>query len=175
MHAADWRQAIAARIDAPPPVPPEAPPPSDLLSLPRHGQRPLQFHGRLLAEVQAAPPDLPVASRVALFEADAGGFVVAISHRLQPPLAAEPRDYAAAAADAAAVLALLHAHDPLRDLPPAALLPALSPDEPDGAALAEAAALLPRLRGLWRALLTAGFGPSPHPDQETPDERDQRL
>jgi hypothetical protein len=171
----DWTALLARRIDRPAPMAPpqHAPAPEPLAQegprgafgfgfvvLPRHGRRPLGFQGRMLACVEAAPPDLPVASAVELHEAEAGGFVCAIRHRLRPPLEEDLRCYATFAPDAMAVLRFLHAHDPLRDLPVAALLPPEDRLEEPGA-LAAAAALAPRLRGVWRELLAASFGPSP--------------
>ncbi len=156
--------------------------------LPRHGQRPLCFQGRLLISAVVAEPGLPVASAIALHEVLGGGFVAAVRHEMRAPLRAEPRCYAAAAAAADGVLGFLHAHDPLRDLPADALLaaagggfgpatdPAGAPDacaaEDDAGAdapgaplmseaelLAAAALLAPRLRAAWHGLLAACFGP----------------
>jgi len=177
MHpGSDWTARLAAQFNAPmdvyalAPTPAPAASPQDFsyLLLPRHGLRPLGFSGRLLARVEAAPPDLPVASRVALHEAEGGGFVCAIRHRLCPPLPPEERCYASFAADAAAVLGFLHAHDPLRDLPAGALLP--EGGEQDCAeVLAAAAALAPRLRAIWRELLATSFGPWSAPQADLPD------
>lgn len=160
----------------------------DFVLLPRHGRRPLGFQGRLLARMEAAPPDLPVDSCVTLHEAATGGFVCAIRHRLRDAAGAEERCYALAADDAPTLLRFLHLHDPLRDLPPAALVPQAAGTTPSRAALAEAATIAPRLRAVWRDLLAASFGPlaGPEPDQgptasrrpapeEDHDERHQRA
>lgn len=141
----------------------------DFILLPRHGLRPLGFQGRLLARMEAAPPDLPVASCVTLHEAASGGFVCAIRHRLRDAAGAEERCYALAAGDAPTLLRFLHGHDPLRDLPPAALVPQAATPGPSRAALAEAATIAPRLRAVWRDLLAASFGPVSAPDDAEND------
>ena len=136
----------------------------DFVLLPRHGRRPLGFQGRLLARMEAAPPDLPVESCVTLHEAASGGFVCAIATSSWPPN--EKCCYALAAGDAPTLLRFLHLHDPLRDLPPAALVPQATGTAPSRSALAEAATIAPRLRAVWRDLLAASFGPlaGPEPD-----------
>ncbi|WP_203076569.1 hypothetical protein [Falsiroseomonas ponticola] len=138
----------------------------DFVLLPRHGRRPLGFQGRLLARLEAAPPDLPVASSVTLHEAASGGFVCAIRHRLRDAAGAEERCYALAAGDAPTLLRFLHGHDPMADLPPAALVPQAAAAGASRAALAEAASIAPRLRAVWRDLLAASFGPLAHPDHD---------
>lgn len=147
--------------------------------LPRHGRRPLGFQGRLLARMEAAPPDLPVASCVTLHEAASGGFVCAIRHRLRDVLGAEERCYALAAGDATTLLRFLHTHDPLRDLPAGALLPRVAGPCPTHAALAEAATIAPRLRAVWRDMLAASFGPFSAPagaeEQEATDDEPDRA
>ncbi|NKC34479.1 hypothetical protein [Falsiroseomonas selenitidurans] len=172
----------------------EGAPGFDFVLAPRQGRRPLGFQGRLLARVEAAPPDLPLRSTVTLHEAAPGGFVCAIRHRLPDLPGAEERCYALAAADAATLLHFLHTHDPLRDLPASALLPpAPLPPALLPAALAEAAMLGARLRAVWRALLATSFGPwpapsgraandpagraprHPGPPEESEHERDQRV
>ena len=157
--------------------------------LPRHGQRPLCFQGRLLMSAVVAEPGLPVASAIALHEVLGGGFVAAVRHEMRAPLRAEPRCYAAQAAAADGVLGFLHAHDPLRDLPADSLLEAAGgfgmapawqhgdgaedgagPAAPTEAELLAAAALLaPRLRAAWHGLLAACFGPPAAGGAEPPD------
>jgi hypothetical protein len=84
--------------------------------LPRHGQRPLGFRGRLLVNAVAQAPTLPVESRIALHETEGGALVAAIRHATRPPLPPESRCYATAAA-ADELLDFLHGLDPLRDMP----------------------------------------------------------
>jgi hypothetical protein len=133
--------------------------------LPRHGRRPLGFHGRLLVSAAVEEPGLPVASTIALHETEDGGLVAAIRHATRAPLAEAARCYAAAAAPDA-LLGFLHAHDPLRDLPADWLLQAAGGDA-EAERLAAAAALAPRLRAAWRGLIAACFG---HPEAGIPPE-----
>ncbi len=137
-------------------------------SLIRHGGRPLGFFGRVLFEVSARDPALPVWSDVALHETqgaagEAPALVVAIHHRLR---GADPlhRHYAQACDGIEAALDFLHAHEPLRDLPAEALYAGAGPAM--GMARHEAARdCAARLRQGWRATLETCFGHH-HPSGE---------
>ncbi len=141
----------------------------------RHGLRPLGFSGRVLFEVSQRDPALRVWSRVAVYEREDERLVASIHHQLRgaAPLS---RHFAEACAGIDAVLAFLHAHDPLRDLPVEALYaePAPVADEsaddpttgadtspetdPGLAAHDAAAARAAGLRRAWRQLLDTCFG-----------------
>jgi hypothetical protein len=123
--------------------------------LPRHGQRPLGFHGRLLVSAVAKAPSLPVESLVALHETDSGALVAAIRHTTRPPLPPESRCYAATAA-ADELLDFLQGHDPLRDMPSHWLLSDAQGDDLER--LVACAGLGERLRAAWHGLVAACCG-----------------
>ncbi len=134
--------------------------------LPRHGRRPLAFWGRLLLQAAHREPGLPVWSDLALHETDGGLIVVAVRHLLRGPDGAPdgpPLCYAAASRDAAALRAMLAAHDPMADLPAGLLLGAAPFEDPFAAGL-----LAGRLRAAWRTLLATTFGDAaaPFPTRE---------
>lgn len=82
--------------------------------LPRHGQRPLGFIGRLLLEIEACAGCYT--SSLSVFEIQGGGYAACIRHARQPDNAAPaemPWRHSLAAADAAGLCRALRAHAPL--------------------------------------------------------------
>ncbi|MGK7867646.1 hypothetical protein [Falsiroseomonas sp. E2-1-a20] len=143
------------------------------LSLPRHGRRPLGFHGRLLLQVSAREPTLPVWSDVTVHEAISSHLVIAIRHGLRENIddlrcegAAHSRHYAESCEGPDAALAFLHAHDPLQDLPVEALY-AAAEGLAESARHEAAAACARRLRQSWREVLSTCFGHR-NPQGESP-------
>jgi len=137
--------------------------------LPRHGRRPLGFHGRLLVQASCRQPELPVWSEVTLHEATDGALVAAVRHVLRgvEDAAGAPaaRCYAETSQDSMALLDLLLAHDPLADLPVEALLGACGE-----AGVAAASGRAASLRHAWRAVLAAALGlPASSQDATFPD------
>lgn len=137
--------------------------------LPRHGRRPLGFHGRLLVQAACRQPELPVWSEITLHEAADGALVAAVTHVLRgaEDTAGAPaaRCYAESSQDSTVLLDLLLAHDPLADLPVEALLDACG--EAGVAAAPQRAA---SLRHAWRAVLAAALGlPAPPDEAVFPD------
>ncbi|NKE44235.1 hypothetical protein HB662_05565 [Roseomonas frigidaquae] len=126
------------------------------LSLPRHGRRPLGFHGRLLLQVSAREPTLPVWSDVTVHESVTRHLVIAIRHALREDRSVS-RDYAEACDGPDVALAFLHAHDPLHDLPVEALY-AAAEGLAEPARHQAAAACAQRLRQSWREVLSTCFG-----------------
>jgi len=137
--------------------------------LPRHGRRPLGFHGRLLVHVSCRQPELPVWSEVTLHEAADGALVAAVRHVLRGAEdtagALDARCYAESSQDSAELLELLLAHDPLADLPVEVLLDAFGE-----AGVAAAPLRAASLRLAWRTVLAAALGlPAPAAEAAFPD------
>lgn len=138
-------------------------------TLPRHGRRPLGFHGRLLVQASCRQPELPVWSEVTLHEAVDGALVAAVRHVLRGAEdaagALDARCYAESSQDSTVLLDLLLAHDPLADLPVEALL-----DVCGEAGVAAAPLRAASLRHAWRAVLAAALGlPAPPEAAPFPD------
>ena len=126
--------------------------------LPRHGARPLGFHGRLLLQASNRETGLFAWSEIAVHEHDGPGYVVAIRHRAADRTA-PLWQHAAACADAAAVHAFLRAHDPATVLPAGIVATAVCLAGAD-ALLAAAQDAVGRQRAGWQALLKTVFGPA---------------
>ena len=132
--------------------------------LPRHGARPLGFHGKLLLDASNRDAGLFAWSEIAVYQpahvgAAPSGYVVAVRHRTAERALPLWQD-AVACADAAAVHGFLRGHDPAAVMPLGIVA--------DAAGLAGADALLAavqdaiaRQRSGWQALLARLFVPPP--------------
>jgi hypothetical protein len=149
---------IAVRLTPEPPPPP--PEPSGFLPmlLPRHGQRPLGFAGRLLFSAGNRGTAPRCWHEVAVYEREDGGLVAAIRQGARLDGLAE-RSWAFACETPEEARAAFAAHDPLPPLPLDALTDVPNAGH-NAAELLEAAAAQ---RRLWHALLEAVLGPAPHP------------
>ncbi len=152
---------IAVRLTPAPPAPAPSPEPRVGLGfmpvlLPRHGQRPLRFEGRLLFSAGNRGAAIRCWHEVAVYERADGGLVASVRQGAHVAGLAE-RGWATACDSPDEARAVLAAHDPLPPLPLDALTDAPN-DGHNAETLLTAAA---EQRRLWRALLAAVLGPAP--------------
>lgn len=132
--------------------------------LPRHGARPLGFHGRLLLDASNRDAGLSAWSEIALYQRDGigaapPGYVVAIRHRTAERAMPVWQD-AVACADAAAVHGSLRGHDPVAVMPVGIVAGAAGLAGADGLLAAVQDAVAGQRHG-WQALLDRLFAPPP--------------
>lgn len=129
--------------------------------LPRHGARPLGFHGRLLLQASNRDTGLFAWSEIAIYGGAEPGYVVAVRHRAADRTA-PLWQHAIACADAPAVHAVLRGHDPMTVLPVGIVATAAGLAGAD-ALLAAVQDSIGRQRAGWHALLATVFGAAATP------------
>ena len=132
--------------------------------LPRHGERPLGFHGRLLLDASNHDAALFAWSEIAVYQpartgAASPGYVVAVRHR-SVERAAPLWQHAVMCADAAAVHGYLRGHDPVAVMPVGIIAGAAGLAGADALLAAVQDAVAGQRRG-WQALLARLFAPAP--------------